>query len=291
MSTIFPGMSFPSTVFPQFIDMSSTQALVTLVSECNFFITNSIQRNFSQIFLYFVQQARAAKEAEIQQILKGPPKRLNKSQHTPPNSQNPLRQQQSPTSNPTTSPQNRLSNVPTALQYMSFQQKASSLINQTLSGSTNQTVTSNENRNRTASPLDLSATTPVSKRLKMESPSPNRSLGSPTTMAPAPSQIQQQNSTRNRTNTPSTVTNTSASSTTITTNTSSQQRRCHAQSDEINSWSVNQVCDFVGSIDICAEYVEVSPNDFFIIQKIPAKNNCFLFSRIVFNVCLFYIKL
>lgn len=34
-------------------------------------------------------------------------------------------------------------------------------------------------------------------------------------------------------------------------------KRCQAQSEEINSWTVNQVCDFVKEIDICAEYVEV----------------------------------
>lgn len=35
-------------------------------------------------------------------------------------------------------------------------------------------------------------------------------------------------------------------------------RQCQAQSEEVNSWSVEDVCNFVGSIDICAEYVKVS---------------------------------
>lgn len=43
MSTIFPGIPFPSTVFPPLIDMSSTQALVTLV-------------NFNLSFVHFVKE-------------------------------------------------------------------------------------------------------------------------------------------------------------------------------------------------------------------------------------------
>lgn len=33
---------------------------------------------------------------------------------------------------------------------------------------------------------------------------------------------------------------------------------CQAQSEEVNSWSIDDVCNFVGSIDICAEYIKVS---------------------------------
>lgn len=35
-------------------------------------------------------------------------------------------------------------------------------------------------------------------------------------------------------------------------------RKCHARIEEISAWTVDNVCDFVGSIDICAEYVQVS---------------------------------
>lgn len=104
----------------------------------------------------------------------------------------------------------------------------------------------NQLRGRAASPLDLSASTPASKRLKLESPSPGRSVGSPpanqnqtTTPQPQPSRTQS-----NASSSPGPMNHT--------------QRRCHAQSDEINAWSVSQVCDFVSSIDICAEYVDVS---------------------------------
>ncbi|XP_001651379.2 flocculation protein FLO11 isoform X2 [Aedes aegypti] len=33
-------------------------------------------------------------------------------------------------------------------------------------------------------------------------------------------------------------------------------RKCHARIEEISAWTVDNVCDFVGSIDICAEYVQ-----------------------------------
>lgn len=220
-----------------------------------------------------------AKEAEIQQILKGPTKRPAKSHLTSNNRQH--HQQQSPSSNPNASPQSRLSlpNVPTALQYMSLQQKASSLISQSLtatavsqaaaatttaSTSMSSGSSTNETHIRPASPLDLSASTPNTKRLKMESPSPVRSLGSPP--AHSAHQLQPSQSTpRNRAQTPSVAASSNAAvgvanaaaAAGVATNASSQ-RRCHAQSDEINSWTVAQVCDFVSSIDICAEYVEVS---------------------------------
>lgn len=183
-----------------------------------------------------------AKEAEIQQILKGPPKRTSKSQ-APPSSQNPMRSQQSPTSNPNASPQSRLSlpNVPTALQYMSLQQKASSLLSQPYSigpaasgAGSSSNNSSDETPARPGSPLDLSSSTPAVKRVKLESPSPNRSLASPTSQQPR-------------------VAATSASVPAA----AAGQRRCHAQNDELSSWTVNQVCEFVAGIDICSEYAEV----------------------------------
>lgn len=163
-----------------------------------------------------------------------------------------MRQQQSPT----TSSHNRLqlSNV-SALQFMPMQQKTAFLTSLTSTipasdhssnnsnnnnNSSSNNNSNNQNRTRAASPLDLSANTPVAKRIKRESPSPNRTIASPVS----------QTAVRNA-STPVTV---AATDTTA----AASQRRCHAQIDEINSWSVNQVCDFVGSIDICAEYVEVS---------------------------------
>jgi predicted Zn-dependent peptidase len=40
-----------------------------------------------------------------------------------------------------------------------------------------------------------------------------------------------------------------------------QPRKCQTQINEINAWNVEQVCDFVQSIDICMEYVNVSTFD------------------------------
>lgn len=187
-----------------------------------------------------------------QNILNGPQKRLPTKRQTPPIHSNALRSQQSPTSNATTSPQNRIplpTNIPNTLQFLSLQQKANSLLsNQPFLASTpsiSQTITtataSNSNRTRASSPLDLSASTPISaKRVKLES-SPSRR-----TASPSPTTVQH----------PKTSCGSSDHSTSDTSSIQNQ-RRCHAQTNEINSWTVDDVCNFVGSIDICAEYVEV----------------------------------
>lgn len=177
---MFPsGLAFPPAVFSPLIDMSSTQALVTL--------------------------ARAAKEAEIQNLLKGPTKRPNIN----------------------TTPPSNINQIPTSTRFPLH-----------TSGSEQATMS--------ASPLDLSASTPVQKRVKLDAHSPNRSIGSPTHQR-------------------------SLSSVGSGCRTASQ-RKCQSQSDEINSWNVSQVCEFVGSIDICAEYVEVSMENikfkFFISSRI-----------------------
>lgn len=95
-------------------------------------------------------------------------------------------------------------------------------------------------------PLDLSSSTPTgAKRLKLSSPTPSgHSLGSPPTtaasanaMAMSPAAVAPMAASDRRT--PTVV-------------------RCQAQTEEINAWTVAQVCEFVGSIDICAEYTEVS---------------------------------
>lgn len=172
---------------------------------------------------------------------------------TPPIHTNPLRSQQSPPSNSNTSPQNRIplpTNIPNTFQLLSLQQKANTLLsNQPFLASapsisqTLATATNSSTRARPSSPLDLSASTPVGgKRLKIESTSPSRR-----TASPSPTTVQ-------HTKTSCGSSENSASDTSST----QIQRRCHAQTDEINSWTVDQVCSFVASIDICAEYVEVS---------------------------------
>lgn len=230
-----------------------------------------------------ILQAQAAKDSELKhQIMNGPQKRTIKRQ-TPPIHTNPLRAQQSPPSNANTSPQNRIpmqsATIPNTFQLLSLQQKANSLLgNQSAylvsaaSPSISQTLAAapalNSNsssggsigsgnggsigRARPTSPLDLSASTPVAKRLKIESTSPGRRTTSPTT----PTILQHAKTSCNSS------TDGGASGADASSSTSSllmhSQRRCHAQTDEINSWTVDQVCNFVNSIDICAEYVEVS---------------------------------
>lgn len=192
---MFPsGIAFPPAVFSPLIDMSSTQALVTL--------------------------ARAAKEAEIQNLLKGPTKRPNINT-TPPSNIN-----QIPT---TTTPSNSRFPLHT-FSISNLSQQHPSHISPKSPVSNNQS-TNSEQASMSTSPLDLSASTPITKRVKLDTHSPNRSIGSPTHQRSL-----------------------SSGGSCRTTN----QRKCQSQSDEINSWNVGQVCEFVGSIDICAEYVEVS---------------------------------
>lgn len=217
---------------------------------------------------------------------------------TPPIHSNPLRSQQSPPSNANTSPQNRIpmpANIPNTFQLLSLQQKASSLLggNQSAylapaaaaaaaasSPSISQAFataplnsgsgSSSSIRARASSPLDLSASTPVGgKRLKIESTSPGRRTTSPSPTL-TPTTVQH----------PKTSCSSMDASGSDTSLSVHSQRRCQAQTDEINSWTVDQVCAFVGSIDICAEYVEVSTffrtsthAVFFFIREISACNN------------------
>uniref|UniRef100_A0A4Y0BI60 SAM domain-containing protein n=1 Tax=Anopheles funestus TaxID=62324 RepID=A0A4Y0BI60_ANOFN len=206
MTSLFSGLPFQTAVFPPLIDMSSTQALVTL--------------------------ARAAKDSEVQNILKAdtggglkkssslsrgsspPPATTIGSHHFPspfgtgylprllPNhhhlasfpSQSPALATSGPLKSPSRAPE------PTAL-VSTF-------------------------------PLDLSASTPSgSKRIKL-SPTPSRHQET----SPAPS---------------STNSQPSADSLDL-----KPIRKCHARVEEISAWTVDNVCDFVASIDICAEYVQ-----------------------------------
>lgn len=274
MSTIFPGISFPPTVFPPLIDMSSTQALVTLVWIKIHLLLSLMKIITSCICLvryisfylcsFGFLQARAAKEAELQQILKGPVKRPIQSSPSSNNQNaNHLRQQ---------SPSRLASQSLANLSYMQKSPLARVPLNSAnLSAASDHPHLNNQLRGRASSPLDLSSSTPISKRLKMESPSPVRSVGSPPSgnhhhlhnislTSVVPQQQQPSRTQSNASLSPGPTNSSTGSTTTVATNNSNHQtqRRCHAQSDEINSWTVNQVCDFVGCIDICAEYVDVS---------------------------------
>lgn len=123
----------------------------------------------------------------------------------------------------------------------------------------------NENPMTGISPLDLSSssTPPLAKRIKL----------SPTSTE---TQRQQQATSPNVTTTnnqlsASTTSGFSTSSSSSTTSNNSEQaastqltRKCQMKIDEINTWNVDDVCSFVESIAICAEYVKVST---FIIPK------------------------
>lgn len=114
----------------------------------------------------------------------------------------------------------------------------------------------------TASPLDLSSAPPA-KRFKAESTSSGSSERSPTRenvtgtsgtiQTPAKSPKASATIAPVRSEAPIVAATTTAAVVPL--------RQCQAQSDEVNAWNVEDVCTFVGSIDICAEYVQVSQNN------------------------------
>lgn len=120
---------------------------------------------------------------------------------------------------------------------------SSQLQTTTNSNNNNPSSSKSSQRVRASSPLDLSSSQVNIKRPKVESPCLSRKA-----QTPSPTIVQQIK--RVQSHTPNNESLASA--------TTQVQRRCHVLSDEISSWTVEQVCNFVGSIDICAEYTEVS---------------------------------
>uniref|UniRef100_A0A182PCH5 Uncharacterized protein n=1 Tax=Anopheles epiroticus TaxID=199890 RepID=A0A182PCH5_9DIPT len=209
MTSLFSGLPFQSTVFPPLIDMSSTQALVTL--------------------------ARAAKDSEVQNILKvdtggglKKPASLSRGSSPPPVSA--LGSHHFPSPFGTAYLPGLLPNHHHHL--ASFPSQSPALA---ASGPLKSPSRASEPTALVSTfPLDLSATTPSgSKRIKL-SPTPSRHQET----SPAPS---------------STNSQPSADSLDL-----KSTRKCHARVEEISAWTVDNVCDFVASIDICAEYVQVS---------------------------------
>lgn len=201
ISSLFPGLPFPPSVFPSMIDMSSTQTLIAL--------------------------ARAAKDAEIQQLLKTTQQKITNISPNPKTQTNHQNSSSSSSSSFST-PQFSLQNFQ---QQMSVATSPSSIT---------------QLGNQAPIPLDLSST-PVSKRMKVESTSPNPSPSSPSTS--------QQQFKVNMLN--------------CTGPGQNHLKKCHALSEEMNGWNVEQVCSFVGAIDICAEYVQV--NLIFILAPMYAR--------------------
>lgn len=212
-------------------------------------------------------KAQAAKENEFKQhVLSGPSKRIIK-RITPPIHSNPLRLQQSPSSNPTTSPQNRGPNFPNSLQFLSLPQKHSSnhtqpIQSHSISGRLTMQSNTVSGKQRALSPLDLSSSPASVNRFVIGTTDSKELMHlKRKRVSPSPGTGGQISIKRIRSQTPSSD----------TPNSIQTHRKCNAQSDEINSWTVDQVCEFVSSIDICAGYVEV--NIFFSNSKNCRKRN------------------
>lgn len=259
MTSFLSSLPFSPGIFPPLIDMSSTQALITL--------------------------ARAAKESELHNI-------LSPSQH-------PKRSTSSASPSPSPSLNIALQQaaqfVSPALIYSAQLQKQQQQHQQQVSrqssprstnivkSTTSSNVSSKHPRNMgekiNVSPLDLSSQPPASKRFKAESTSSQsstddrmnnaivrRASSSTATTSPSPPPLNEKSSTVAivaGSNTKTEATTTPFTPIKVATALSAtchapalNVRQCPAQSEEVNSWTVDDVCAFVGSIDICSEYVK-----------------------------------
>ncbi|XP_061396150.1 serine-rich adhesin for platelets [Musca vetustissima] len=244
MTSFLSSLPFAQGILPPLIDMSSTQALITL--------------------------ARAAKENEMHNILQMNQTSKRSSSNASPSP--------SPTLNMAL--QQAAQFISPALLYSAQVQKQqqqvssqssprSANLTNTTSGTANDAPGKSAGDKRTASPLDLSSQPPASKRFKIESNTSSQSSSEGLLDA----SIKRRNSTpttstspsppphSDRPSSPSATPSTTSTTTTTTTAVSSSPavintRKCQAHSEEVNSWTVDDVCAFVGSIDICAEYVK-----------------------------------
>ncbi|XP_023296256.2 probable serine/threonine-protein kinase DDB_G0282963 isoform X1 [Lucilia cuprina] len=269
MTSFLSSLPFSSGIFPPLIDMSSTQALITL--------------------------ARAAKENEIHNILSAStqhPKRSAASNSPSPSpSLNMALQQAAQFISPALI-------YSAQLQKQQLQQQASRQSSPRLANISNSTTSSStsakNNRNLgdklNVSPLDLSSQPPASKRFKAESTSSQssndglihttitRASSSTATTSPSPPPLNEKSLNMNASiaspaatasavvgsSTKTEATTTAFTPIKVASSTSATSsiapavtvRQCQAQSEELNSWTVDDVCAFVGSIDICAEYVK-----------------------------------
>lgn len=248
------------------------------------------------VFIHYLQ-ARAAKENEIHNILSAStqhPKRTAASTSPSPSpSLNMALQQAAQFISPALIYSAQLQKQQLHQQQVS-RQSSPRLTNITNSTTSNSTSAKNRiiGEKINASPLDLSSQPPTAKRFKAESTSSQSSTdglthttitrrvsSSTATTSPSPPPFNEKplNASDRATTTPTATavvgssTKTEATTTAFTpikvasstSATSSNApavtvRQCQAQSEELNSWTVDDVCSFVGSIDICAEYVKVS---------------------------------
>jgi hypothetical protein len=113
------------------------------------------------------------------------------------------------------------------------------------------------NENPIALDLSSSSTPPLAKRIKL----------SPTSTEMQQQQRQQQatspsvTTTNNQLSTSGFSTSSSSSTTSNNSDQTQTARKCQMKIDEINAWNVDDVCSFVESIAICAEYVKVSSSN------------------------------
>ncbi|XP_055916456.1 putative uncharacterized protein DDB_G0281251 [Eupeodes corollae] len=246
VQTFLSSLPFSPGVFPPLIDMSSTQALVTL--------------------------ARAAKEAEIKNILMSAQKRTSLSSTNTTSS--------SPGPNLNAALQQAAQFASPALLYSAQlqqqQQQQQQQQSQNRQSSPNQETSANSSgeKHMTASPLDLSSAPPT-KRFKAESTSSGGSDKSPnsdnvpeTSISASAASIGA--TTSNPASSPKigSIAATAGSNATVISEASGTGattassipvlplRQCQAQSDEVNAWTVEDVCTFVGNIDICVTYVK-----------------------------------
>ncbi|XP_065357490.1 probable serine/threonine-protein kinase nek3 [Calliphora vicina] len=279
MTSFLSSLPFSPGIFPPLIDMSSTQALITL--------------------------ARAAKENEIHNMLSASaqhPKRSAASTSPSPSpSLNMALQQAAQFISPALIYSAQLQKQQLQQQQHQQQQQQQQASRQSsprlpnISNSTtsNSTTSAKSNRNLgekiNVSPLDLSSQPPAAKRFKAESTSSQssndglihttitrRASSSTATTSPSPPPLNEKSlnaftaspaatasavvgsSTKTEATTTAFTPIKVASSTSATSSIAPavNVRQCQAQSEELNSWTVDDVCAFVGSIDICAEYVK-----------------------------------
>ncbi|KAM7350949.1 SAM-motif ubiquitously expressed punctatedly localized protein isoform 1-T4 [Cochliomyia hominivorax] len=266
MSSFLSSLPFSPGIFPPLIDMSSTQALITL--------------------------ARTAKENEIHNILSASsqiPKRTAASTSPSPSpSLNMALQQVAQFISPALIYSVQLQKQ--QLQQQQQQQHQQHIPRQSSPHITNiSNSISVKNRNpsekNNISPLDLSSQPPAAKRFKAECTSSQsstdgliyatitrRSSSSTATTSPSPPPFNTSaisapvkiatsvvgSSTKTEATTTAFAPIKVASSTSATSSIAPAVtvRQCQAHSEELNSWTVDDVCAFVGSIDICAEYVK-----------------------------------
>ncbi|XP_036225645.1 uncharacterized protein Samuel isoform X2 [Bactrocera oleae] len=233
-ASFLSSLPFSQSVCLPMIDMSSTQALITL--------------------------ARAAKEAEVQTILRSfqqNSKQMNSNSIlSHPNLGVALQQAAQYVSPALSVPVQQIApSQQSSPQYKSISTSTSSSVSTSKRKSTPSTST-------TTVPLDLSSQPPATKRFKVElnaasqsnesyglNVSIGRILSNEVKSSPSPMSEKKlvPGSTKNNARLtfspePSTPCNTAI-------------LKCQAESVEIAQWTVDDVCAFVGDIDICADYV------------------------------------